>query len=88
MFQDEFNISQNVRFTKRFTDARYTKSSSFFNGTSPEFELAAYTLCFMKRRSDRGNERCNLLMNGHIIPLDTIKKNDNAILTAYPFCPP
>ncbi len=63
----------------------YKSGASFFYGSSPEFELAAYTLCFKAR----SNSQCMLSMDGNDVTIQTYT-NSNAdfetVGTAYPAC--
>jgi len=56
---------------------------TMFVGTSPEFELALYTVCFLARQSDK----CNLSINGKTFHIQTYPfslRNKKVISSAYP----
>uniref|UniRef100_A0A914WLP4 Endoribonuclease n=2 Tax=Plectus sambesii TaxID=2011161 RepID=A0A914WLP4_9BILA len=53
-----FNVMAAVKFS---WGSEYKRSGSFLIGTSPEFDMALYTLCFLSRR---GRSTCNIEING------------------------
>lgn len=63
------------------------KSMSMFLGSSPEFEMAIYTVCFRVRK----NKPCKLRLNGNKAAVHTwgmnALKNVDTIGTAFPYCP-
>jgi len=58
----------------------------FFIGTSPEFEMAVYSLCFFTRR----NGKCGVKLNGHYIEIVNYATRNTPkqyVATAYPAVP-
>ena len=59
-------------------------SSSMFVGTSPEFELALYTLCWFSRP----NSRCPIKLGGHLLSVQTYEQvnvfGKKLVTAAYP----
>jgi poly(U)-specific endoribonuclease len=53
-----FNVMAAVKFTWK---SLWKNAGSLFIGTSPEFDLALYTACFLSRR---GRNTCNLELDG------------------------
>jgi poly(U)-specific endoribonuclease len=56
---------------------------SFFVGTSPEFDLAIYTICGLLHR----NSQCHFTLQGHSVSIQTWDvghKAGNQIASAYP----
>ncbi|XP_073469836.1 uridylate-specific endoribonuclease D-like isoform X2 [Aquarana catesbeiana] len=55
-------------FSFQFKWSTYLKPlGSFFMGSSPEFDIAMYTLCYVTRP----NKRCIVRFNGHSVPIQT-----------------
>lgn len=50
-----------------------TKLTSMFIGTSPEFEIALYTLCFFARP----NKSCKVLLSNEKLTIQTWVQNSN-----------
>lgn len=68
-----------VRARFQWKGTRKPPGSSFFVGTSPDFEMALYTACFYE------GPQCTCRINGKRLGLKTIKLyNKRNILTAYP----
>ena len=65
----------------------WVKDSSFLLGTSPEYELAVYTLCHLYRAED-GNLPCVITDGTSSINIKTFVKNVpnniKAVATAFP----
>lgn len=60
------------------------KSGSLLFGTSPEFDMALYTLCFLSRR---GNDKCEVEIDGFPLSITSYDLSQNGkvyIGTAYP----
>ncbi|KAK6040066.1 hypothetical protein COOONC_22429 [Cooperia oncophora] len=60
------------------------KSGSLMIGTSPEYDMALYTLCFLSRR---GNQQCQVELDGcplGVTSYDLTQKNKVYIGTIYP----
>lgn len=56
---------------------------SFFVGTSPEFEMAIYTICFLMKP----NAACHIRLGGHSVSIQTYDNSNwsgQQIATAYP----
>ncbi|XP_064597523.1 uridylate-specific endoribonuclease-like [Liolophura sinensis] len=56
---------------------------TFFVGTSPEFEMAIYTICFLMKP----NDSCHIRLNGHSVSIKTYDNSNwsgKQIATAYP----
>ncbi|RCN52127.1 hypothetical protein ANCCAN_01557 [Ancylostoma caninum] len=75
----------NVMVSLRFKWQRLLKRvGSFLVGTSPEFEMALYTLCFLARR---GREQCPVEIDGCsviITSYDMVQDGEVYIGTVYP----
>ncbi|EYC10757.1 hypothetical protein Y032_0053g2279 [Ancylostoma ceylanicum] len=75
----------NVIVSLRFKWQRLLKRvGSFMIGTSPEFEMALYTLCFLARR---GREKCTVEIDGCLVIItsyDMVQDGEIYIGTAYP----
>ncbi|CAI9553987.1 unnamed protein product, partial [Staurois parvus] len=55
-------------YSFQFKWSTYLKSlGSFFVGSSPEFDIAMYTLCYVTR----ANKRCIIRFNGHSVKIQT-----------------
>lgn len=68
-----------VRARFQWRGKRKPPGSSFFVGTSPDFEMALYTACFFE------GTNCSCKLNGKQLSFKTIKfYNKRNILTAYP----
>lgn len=65
LLPEQPNILQNVMAALKFSwNGDLKRSGSMLIGTSPEFDMALYTLCFLSRR---GKELCNVSSNlGHL----------------------
>ncbi|VDN00004.1 unnamed protein product [Thelazia callipaeda] len=64
------------------------RSGSFFIGTSPEFDMALYTICFLTRRS---RHTCKFFLDQcpfTIISYDLIQHGKIFIATIYPTAGP
>lgn len=51
-----------------------------FVGTSPEYEMAMYTICFLARP----NAECTFDLNGNSVTIQTYKSYNGVMGTAYP----
>ncbi|XP_067933031.1 uridylate-specific endoribonuclease D-like [Watersipora subatra] len=54
--------------------------NSMFIGTSPEYELAVYTVCFFARP----NQKCSFGMNGNLVTIQVYVNYDKSLGSAYP----
>ncbi|EFO19006.1 hypothetical protein LOAG_09491 [Loa loa] len=75
----------NILAVVQFNWGKYLKrTGSFFLGTSPEFDLALYTLCFITRRS---NNICKFQLNEcpfFITSYSLMQKGKNFVGSVYP----
>ncbi|EYC10767.1 hypothetical protein Y032_0053g2286 [Ancylostoma ceylanicum] len=75
----------NVMVSLRFTwQGLLKRVGSFMVGTSPEFEMALYTLCFLARR---GGQECTVEIDGCLVIItsyDMVQDGEIFIGTAYP----
>lgn len=59
----------------------FTKfGNSMFVGTSPEFEMALYTVCFLARP----NQECKFTLNRYPMTVKTFTSYNSALASAYP----
>lgn len=61
-----------LKFSFRWIDNALKKVGSMFVGTSPQFEMAIYTLCYLTRP----DSLCPLKMGGKNIPVQTFRYKD------------
>ena len=62
-----FHFQPGVLNTRFIWRGKLKKQTSFFMGTSPEFDISLYTLCMLART----NSDCNVEINQYKVPIRT-----------------
>ena len=72
---------QNSIYELKIQLGSFTKlGNSMLIGTSPEYEMAVYTICFLTRP----DTECSFTLNGRSVTIITHPSYNAAVATAYP----
>lgn len=71
-----------LKFT--WDGAKKGSYSTLFVGTSPAFELALFSTCFLKIPLANHEDVCRCNIGKSVVNVEVARKTQNAIKTAYP----